>query len=155
HSLGLIVQYVPLAAPYQPAPLQPGSNGSSSAGSYEVEYGVALFGAWRRPDGRRDRGAPLEELLVDPAAEPAPAAAPPAPLESFVVDPEAPDGRAPVGRAPGRRPSARPDARARSGSARHASDDAFDAEPELEPAGRAPGRRLALGRMSISYAAWI
>src|SRR5262245_57207517 len=36
HSLGLIVQYVPLAAPYQPAPLQPGSNGSSSPGSYDV-----------------------------------------------------------------------------------------------------------------------
>jgi hypothetical protein len=114
-----------------------------------------LFGDRRRPDGRRDRGAPVDEPLVGPAPEPVaePAAEPFAPRSSFAVEPAGPDGRVPVGRAPGRRPSARPAARARSGSARHGSEDSFEAEPE--PGGRAPGRRLALGRMSISYAAWI
>ena len=33
YSFGLIVQYVPLEVPYHEPPLQPGSNGSSSAGS--------------------------------------------------------------------------------------------------------------------------
>src|SRR6476619_5550063 len=78
YSFGLIVQYVPLAAPYQPAPLQPGSNGSSSPGSYNVEYGVALFGDRRRPDGRRARPGPE---AVEPAPVPPLSPVSPAPFE--------------------------------------------------------------------------
>jgi len=87
--LGLIVQYVPLAAPYQPAPLQPGSNGSPSVPSYEVEPIVA-FGRPRR-EPRLDRGAaPVGAPAPGPpapAGEPIPGPGPdPVPLPLAVPD---------------------------------------------------------------------
>src|SRR5215212_6298225 len=53
YSFGLIVQYVPLDAPYQVPPDHSGSNGSSSATSYVVEPGVARFDGRDRPLPRR------------------------------------------------------------------------------------------------------
>ena len=159
YSFGLIVQYVPLEAPYQVAPVQPGSNGSSSAASYEVEPGVARFEGRRRAPARRPAvGSPAR-----PGLEPVPLALPPAPGAegpALPSEPPAPDG--PVvgsslrglpgrGRVPGggrRRPSSVPDARARSGSAAHGSR--AGAVP-----GRDPIRRPRWGPARISYAAWI
>ena len=58
YSFGLSVQYVPLVVPYQLAPPQSGSNGSSSAPSYDVEPSVALFGARGFPPGGGVPGVP-------------------------------------------------------------------------------------------------
>ena len=143
YSFGLIVQYVPLEAPYHVAPVQPGSKGSSSAASYEVEPGVARFDGRRRPPVRRDEpGSSARPGSERPPVEPSGLSG-----SSFEAAPWA--GRAPgepLGREPGvgrRALVAPPDARARSGSARHGS-------PVAAGPGREPGRRLRFGAARAS-----
>ena len=164
YSRGLIVQYVPLDAPYHVAPLQPGSKGSSSAPSYEVEPGVAARAGPRRLDGRRGR-PDGESGSAGPgrAAPPGPPFAVPGSVSEGPVGRPLPSSvpggcvRSPAarGRAPGdRRPSARPEARARDGSARHGSRGPFESAPRLGSAElaveRLPARRPRTGSVSSS-----
>ena len=51
YSFGFTVQYVPLVVPYQLAPPQSGSNGPTSAPSYDVDPSVRLVGRARFPPG--------------------------------------------------------------------------------------------------------
>jgi translation initiation factor IF-2 len=140
YSLGLIVQYVPLDAPYQVAPVQPGSKGSRSAPSYEVEPGVAVFAGRRPADDLRPRPPPGPLVAPEPA---------------LFVDPASPAGPEPGrGRPPGApgvpgRPVARwPD---------EAPEPALAPDPALDPPavgrgrgaappGRAPGVRRPSAR---------
>ncbi|HEX2755208.1 MAG TPA: hypothetical protein VHM48_07075, partial [Candidatus Limnocylindrales bacterium] len=70
---------MPLDAPYQVAPLQPGSNGSWSAPSYDVEPGVAVFAGRRLAEDRRAR--PELDPVADSDSVPAgPDAAPGRPI---------------------------------------------------------------------------
>ena len=174
YSFGLIVQYVPLDAPYHVAPVQPGSKGSLSAPSYDVEPGVAVGAGPRRADDRRAR--PAVEPLVGPGPAPPSGRSPAGPardpgpggreVPDVLVEEPAPGpgpaassgrGRAlPPGRAPGvRRPSARPAARARLGSARQGSRGSAEGGSVGRSAARPPTRRIRPGPASCSYAAWI
>ena len=156
YSFGLIVQYVPLDAPDHVAPVQPGSNGSWSAPSYDVEPGVAVVAGPFRDGPRRERPPPVPDAAPGPA-EPLPAgrSVRPPPPDAPPLNPGSwarVRGPAPAGRAPGvRRPSARPDALARFGSARQGSRRSTPGSAD----GRLPTRRVRPGPASWSYAAWI